>query len=67
MRPIPKTPDLTKIRRILFWDTRFDLIDWEQHKRAVIKRVFQRGNEQEKDEITRFYGEDTIHEVLSKK
>ncbi len=42
------TPDLSKLRPILFWDTSMDKIDWQQQKRAVIKRVFERGNEQEK-------------------
>jgi antitoxin HigA-1 len=49
-------PNLRKIRPILFWDTAMDKIDWERQKKAVIKRVFERGNEQEKREITRFYG-----------
>lgn len=46
------------IRRSLFWDTDFDTIDWGRHKRAVIGRVLERGNEAEKREIARFYGID---------
>ncbi len=60
-------PDLSIIRKILFWDTSFDKIDWEKHKRSIIKRVFQRGNEEEKKEITRFYGKDLINSVTKKK
>lgn len=45
-----KHPDLSKIRKILFWDASFDKIDWEKHKRSIIKRVFQRGNEEEKSD-----------------
>jgi plasmid maintenance system antidote protein VapI len=59
-------PDLSKIRKILFWDTSFDKIDWEKHKRSIIKRVFQRGNEEEKKEIKRFYGQELIDSVLKK-
>ncbi len=59
-------PDLTKLRRILFWDTSMDKIDWQKNKRAVIKRIFERGNSIEKDEITRFYGQQTIDSILSK-
>jgi plasmid maintenance system antidote protein VapI len=48
-------PDLTKIRPILFWDTDIDKIQWHKEKESVIKRVSERGNEQEKEEIRRFY------------
>lgn len=59
------TPNLDKLRRVLFWDTSFDKIDpiaigWDKNKRAVIKRVLERGNTTEIDEITSFYGEKTI-------
>jgi len=49
------TPNLSKLRAALFWDTRLDKIDWEKQKNAVIKRVNERGNQQEKEEINRFY------------
>jgi len=50
-----KQPDLTKLRSVLFWDTSIDTIDWIKQKKAVVKRVMERGNEIEKNEITRFY------------
>ena len=37
-------PNLTKLRRVLFWDTKMESIDWEKQKNAVIRRVFERGN-----------------------
>ncbi|MCU0408935.1 MAG: plasmid maintenance system antidote protein [Bacteroidales bacterium] len=49
-------PDLTRLRPVLFWDTDIEKIDWERQKNAVIERVFERGNEAEKNEIIRFYG-----------
>ena len=58
-------PDLTKIRPVLFWDTKIEGINWSKQKRAVIIRVFERGNDVEKEEITRFYGEKTIAETLN--
>jgi plasmid maintenance system antidote protein VapI len=58
-------PDLTKLRKVLFWDTDIQKIDWEKQKKAVIKRVFERGNEEEKKEITHFYGLDTVTTILS--
>lgn len=57
-------PDFTKLRRVLFWDTILEKINWEKQKDAVIKRVYQRGNEIEKKEITRFYGEKYVTQVL---
>ena len=58
-------PDFSIIRPVLFWDTDFKTINWEKQKRAVIQRVFERGNHIEKDEITRFYGMQTVEETLS--
>jgi len=43
------------IRRIVFWDTDMDKIDWERNKIAVINRVLERGNKEEIDEIMRYY------------
>ena len=59
-------PDFSKIRRILFWDTDFDKIDWQHQQNAIIQRVFERGNEEEKNEISRFYGADKVNLVLAK-
>lgn len=60
-------PDLSKLRPVLFWDTSIDKINWQQQKRAIIQRVFERGNEREKKEITRFYGKETIDQALKNK
>lgn len=60
-----KRPAISKLRRVLFWDTNFDKIDWELQKEVVIKRVFERGNEEEKKEITRFYGKEVINRIIS--
>lgn len=59
-------PDITKFRPILFWDTTIAKIDWQQQKNAIIQRVFERGNEQEKKEITRFYGKEITDKALKK-
>ena len=58
-------PDFTKLNPALFWDTRMDKINWVKQKKTVIKRVFERGNHTEKQEITRFYGEKIISEILN--
>lgn len=54
------SPNKDKIRKILFWDTDFDQIDWDQNKSAVIQRVLERGNQEEIKEIISFYGKPTI-------
>jgi plasmid maintenance system antidote protein VapI len=61
---LKSTPDLSKLRPVIFWDTKMDSFDWQRQYKAIIKRVFERGNQREKDEITRFYGQDKIDEVL---
>lgn len=62
-RTDPK-PDLKKIRKIIFWDTNIDTIDWMKAKKSIIKRVFERGNEMERAEIIRFYGNDEVSKIL---
>ena len=57
--------DLPQLRPVLFWDTKINSIDWEKQKKAIIKRVFERGNEMEKKEIIRFYGAKTIDTILN--
>ncbi len=65
-RQIKRTPNMEKIRKILFWDTDFDSIDWQKNKRAVIQRIFERGNKTEIQEIIRFYGLQTVKKELEK-
>ncbi|MEI9920946.1 MAG: plasmid maintenance system antidote protein [Bacteroidota bacterium] len=58
-------PDLTKIRPGLFWDTDINKINWHAHTRAVIERILERGNEEEKAEINRFYGETVVQQIAN--
>lgn len=58
------TPDLNVLRKILFWDTDFEKIDWQKQYKAVIRRVFERGNEAEKNAVKNFYGEQVVKKVL---
>ena len=44
------------LRRIIFWDTDFDSIDWAASKESIISRVLERGTEEEIAEIARYYG-----------
>lgn len=60
-----KTPDFSIFRKSLFWDTDIKKIDWEGQYKAVIRRVLERGNTQEKKEISRFYGAKRVAEVAN--
>lgn len=59
--------NLPQLRPVLFWDTKMNTLDWEKQKKAIIKRVFERGNEMEKNEIIRFYGTQTVTAILNNK
>jgi len=51
--PQKEPPNLNPI---LFWDTKIEHIDWQKHKQYVIRRVLERGNQEDKDQITKYYG-----------
>jgi len=57
-------PDLSLIRKILFWDTDINKINWLTQYKSVIKRVFERGNFDEKEEIVRFYGKEKVAAII---
>lgn len=57
-------PDLSLLSKALFWDTRIEKINWLRNKAWVIKRTFEYGNEREIVEIVRFYGKETIRQIL---
>lgn len=59
-----ETPNLTIIRKILFWDTDINKIDWNKNKKAILKRIFERGKENEISEIISFYGIETVKNEL---
>jgi plasmid maintenance system antidote protein VapI len=58
-------PDLSKFRKVIFWDTDIQKIDWKKNKRAVIERVFEWGDKEEQDEVIRFYGQDEVNYYLN--
>ena len=59
-----RQPELNQFRTVLFWDTAIDKIDWQRQKSAIVRRVFERGNEAERDAITRYYGKPVIDAIL---
>ncbi len=59
------TPDLTKIRKSIFWDTDLSRINWNTNSTSIIQRIFEYGDPSSIDEITRYYGSDKIQAVLA--
>ena len=60
------TPDLSKLHKALFWETSsLEKINWLKNADWVIQRAFEYGNQQEIEEIIRFYGREKITEVLN--
>ena len=57
-------PDLSKINPAIFWDTRFDQLNWRQHQKMIIQRIFERGGEMEINEIIRFYGREEVTNII---
>jgi plasmid maintenance system antidote protein VapI len=60
-------PDLKQFRKILFWDTKMESLNWKKQYRFIINRIFERGNEEEKNAVKAYYGTALINEVLSKR
>lgn len=65
-KEIKNHPNLNLFRKILFWDTDIEKIDWTKQAPSIIKRIFERGNDKEKREITLFYGKDKIKQVTGR-
>lgn len=53
---MPVYEGVPNIRKVVFWDCDFDKMNWSKYKDFAIKRVMDYGNEEEKQEIKRFYG-----------
>lgn len=47
--------EIPAIRKCVFWDINPDNLDWTRHRKFIIARVSQYGNDQEKKDITAFY------------
>jgi len=63
---IKKTPNINNIRKVIFWDTDINKIDWDKNSNSIIKRILERGNEKEITEIISFYGRKVISIEIKK-
>ncbi|MNK05503.1 hypothetical protein D3C87_233860 [compost metagenome] len=60
-------PELAaKLRPGLFWDTDIHALDWTADADAIIKRILERGNEEEKELIIELYGQEKVQTILQK-
>ena len=59
------TPDLSKLRNVLFWDADIKKINWIRSRYNIVKRAFEYGTEIEIDEIIKFYGRKKVTEALN--
>jgi len=57
--------DIKAFRPALFWDTDLQKINWSKNKKAIIKRILSRGNEQEKQAIKDFYGQKEVENLTT--
>ncbi len=53
-----------QLRPSLFWDTDVKTIDLEKHKKSVIERTLMRGFKEEFDLVLKYYGWETVKEVV---
>ncbi|RNL55271.1 hypothetical protein D7004_04985 [Pedobacter jejuensis] len=66
---IERKPVLAKLSRpnlpkSLFWDMKYSNINWQRSYRIVIERVITRGEENDWEELLRFYGQEKIVDTL---
>lgn len=52
--------DKPNLPKRLFWDFRYDKMDWRGDYLTVMERVFERGDNEELEEMIRFYGRDQV-------
>jgi hypothetical protein len=60
----PSKPDLPKR---LFWEFKYDEMDWQKDSETVMERVVERGSPEEWKEMIKFYGERKVIHTLKNK
>lgn len=59
-----KNGNKPNLPKILFWDWNFDKIDWKKGYLSIIDRVIERGNNEEWEELIRYYGRPKVIKAL---
>lgn len=55
----------SQFREALFWDIEASTLDWNKHKRWIIQRVFEYGNDAEVETVIEHYGSQAIKDTLN--
>lgn len=50
----------------IFWDVNFEALDYDKKPAFIIERVFERGDVDDIRQCRRYYGDETISNVLTK-
>ena len=66
MKANPKISGNSKpnLHKRLFWDWKYDAIDWQATYLSVIARVVERGTNEEIEELIRYYGSNKVLHAL---
>lgn len=57
---LPHAENRPHLHKRLFWEFRYDQIDWQKHYAVIIQRVIERGTPEEWNELVRFYGKHKV-------
>jgi hypothetical protein len=58
-------PDKPKLDKRIFWDIKFDELDYQKYANWIIERVFERGDVEDIRQTRRFYGDEKVAEALT--
>jgi len=58
-------PTKPELNPRIFWDIRFEELDYEQYANFIIERVFERGDVDDIRQVRRFYGDEKVAEALT--
>jgi hypothetical protein len=62
----PDQPAKPNLPKRLFWEFRYDEIDWQKEYDTVIERIVERGSPSEWEEMIGFYGAKKVKHTLKK-
>lgn len=64
MRTGNENKRIPNLNRVLFWDLDIDAMDFDKAYKSVIARIVERGDQQEIDEIVRFYSLEKVVKAI---
>lgn len=58
-------PDKPLLDKRIFWDVKFEELDYNKYANFIIERVFERGDVEDIRQTRRFYGDEKVGEALT--